>query len=146
MPDLDVVEGLRSWSRGDYAEEAGVELLVRAFAGRFIDPNWPWIRPCDRAGWYWVDTDSIPANWGVLSGGERRVLSVAAALIGDLPLDDLGTTLAGLDRTNLELVLAAVSHAGGSHQHSGLADDDGQLRLLRLPALFGWPAEPSRIG
>jgi hypothetical protein len=28
-----VIDGLRRWSRGAYAEEAAVELLVRAFGG-----------------------------------------------------------------------------------------------------------------
>ncbi|GAA3630995.1 hypothetical protein [Microlunatus ginsengisoli] len=146
MPDLDVVEGLRSHARGDYAQEAGVELLVRAFGGRFTDQGWPWIQAGDRPGWYWVDADAILANWGVLSGGECRVLAVAAALVGYGPLDELGATLSGLDRRNLELVLAAMAHAGGSHQHAGLADDNGRLRLVRLPAVIGWPDAPARVG
>ncbi len=146
MADLDVVEGLRSWARGDYAEEAGVELLVRAFGGRFADPGWPWIQACDRPGWYWVDAECMPANWGVLSRGERRVLALVAGLIADVPVEQLGLSLSGLDRSNLRLILAAIAHASGSHQHSGLSDDNGQLRLVQLPTLFGWPAEPSRIG
>jgi hypothetical protein len=145
MLDLDVVEGRRSWAREDLAEEAAVELLVRSFRGRFADLDWPWIRSCDRRGWFWVDADVMPDNWGALSGGEQRILALVAALMGSLPIDDLGLAFAGLDRTHLELVLAAVAHAGGSHQFSGISEDDGQLRLVRLDSLFSWPGEPARV-
>ena len=46
-----VVDGLRRWARGAYAEEAAVELLVRSFGGRFCSTGYPWVRRCDRPGW-----------------------------------------------------------------------------------------------
>lgn len=142
MDGREIVEGLRSWARGCYAEEAGVELLVRAFDGRFADRDWPWIRACDRPGWFWVDADAIIVHSGALSGGERRILALVAALIGNIPLEDLGSVVSGLDRRHLQLVLAAVAHAGGSHQHSEFQARDGRVGFDRLPALIGWPTEP----
>jgi hypothetical protein len=40
----DTAAGLRDWARGMYATEAAVELLLRAFAGRFAHADQPWIR------------------------------------------------------------------------------------------------------
>ena len=36
-----VIDGLRRWARGAYAEEAAVELLVRSFGGRFCSTGYP---------------------------------------------------------------------------------------------------------
>lgn len=139
MVDSVTVSGLRAWARGAYAEEAGVELLVRAFGGRFAQQGCPWIRPCERAGWFWVDTEAITSSSDGLSGGERRVLAVVASLIGSDPLESFDWLLAGLDRDNLTLVLAALSHAGGSHQHTDLIQTGDGVSFTRLPALVEWP-------
>ncbi|MBO0811931.1 MAG: hypothetical protein J2P23_07775 [Microlunatus sp.] len=135
------IAGLRSWARGAYAEEAAVELLARAFGGRFASASWPWIRPCDGTGWYWLDPDAIWTGSGALSGGERRLLNVVAALVGGQPIADLGGTLAGLDRRNQQLVLAAFAHAGGSHEHTVMIMAADGLPLWEQPgALVEWPA------
>ncbi|QDP94799.1 hypothetical protein FOE78_01690 [Microlunatus elymi] len=134
------VAGLRAWARGSYAEEAAVELLARSFGGRFASTGWPWVQQCDRAGWFWLNPDAIWTGSGALSGGERRLLNVVAALVGGQPLTDLGGILAGLDRQNLALVLAAFAHAGGSHEHALLImTADGQPSFDRPGALIGWP-------
>jgi hypothetical protein len=47
-----------------------------------------------------------------------------------------------LDRANLDLVLAAIAHAGGSHQHSDVrANKDGSMSLHPgyLDSLHAWP-------
>ena len=91
-------------------------MLIRGFDGRFADPGCPWVHPT--ASGHWIDFDSIPAQFGALSGGEQRFLQIAAALNdGDVEVN-LGRCLAGLDRKHVHLVLAAVSHAAGTHQHS----------------------------
>jgi hypothetical protein len=139
------VAGLRAWARGSCAEEAAVELLARAFSGRFASTSWPWVKSCDRPGWFWLDPDAIWTGTGVLSGGERRMLNAIAALLGGQPLSDLGGTLAGLDRANLGLLLAAFAHAGGSHEHAMLIlNDDGRLAGIDRPgALVAWPDVPA---
>ena len=134
--------GLRSWARGLYPLEAAVELLAQAFGGRFANPGLPWIQPCDQSGWWWLDpwqiTDDALAG---LSGGEQRVLRIAASLAGGPPVG-LADNLPGLDRDLMHLVLAAMAHANGSHEHPGILIDhnrgvakvDGQL-----PSLHPWP-------
>lgn len=118
-------QDLREWAKGIYTIEAAVELLIRFQSGRFVAEGEPWIvapreerRGNMRSG-YWLDVDQLTAEAtaaAVLSGGERRVLSVAASLAGGSPID-LADAVSGLDRETLDLVLAAIAHAGGSHEH-----------------------------
>jgi len=138
--------GLRTWARGGYAAEAAVELLVRAMDGRSASPDWPWVRANPISGWYWIDPDAIIAGSGRLSGGERRLLAVVAALVGGPPLSDLADVLAGLDRSNLALVLAAFAHAGGSHEHTLLQFTDAGPEFDRPGALVDWPSTDQRGG
>jgi len=111
----DLPDQLRAWARGSYGLEAATELLLRYRGGRFARPGWPWIKDTDARPW--VDFAAVPEGAGALSGDERRVLLIAASFAEAEPVD-LGDTLAGLERKSLSLVLAAVSHAGGSHQHT----------------------------
>lgn len=142
--------GLRSWAKGLYPLEAAVELLVRAFDGRFARPGNPWIQPCDQPGWWWLDvTRLVDDQFGHLSGGEQRMLRIVASLAGGEPVS-LAENVTGLDRELTELVLATIAHAGGSHEHPdihidlehGFAAQNGLL-----PSLHPWPEpakEPSR--
>ena len=143
---IQVTDALRAWAKGIYPIEAGVELLIRtALAGAGA----PWIRPnADVPDRWWVDVDQISADTiGVYSGGQQRVLRIAAALMGGEP-SNLYEDVAGLDREHLALVLAAIAHAGGSHEHSGdlQPDPEGRWNLngvrhgfSRLPSLYPWP-------
>lgn len=132
--------GLRVWARGCYAEEAAVELLVRAFGGRLAASGCPWVRPGARPGRFSLDPDAISKFSRGLSGAEQRVLAVVAALAGNQPVNDLPAVLSGIDRPHLGLILAALAHAGGSHQQSDLLfARDGSCTVVGLPALVGWP-------
>jgi hypothetical protein len=144
----DTSTGLRAWASGIYPLEAGVELLIRTSGGRFAGAGQPWVQP--GRGWWWVDvTELNEANFGVLSGGEARMLRIAASLLGGAPVD-LHTAIPGLDRDHVQLVLAAVAHASGSHEHTGglVADPLGRLvgrdgirmSFERLESLYPWPA------
>jgi hypothetical protein len=139
--DLDpgVVRGLRRWACGLLGLEAAVELLLRSWGGWFATPGWPWIRV--ENGCVWLDPDQIPANAAELSGGEQRVLAVVDALASGRPLPDLAGVLAGLDRATLELVIAAMAHAGGSHSHSAMVRGSapGRAVIEVLPPLVAWP-------
>lgn len=125
------VAGLREWASGLYPLEAATELLIRA---GFAQSWRPWVAPCypdgdqDRAHWHWIDFEAIPEMIGDMSGGQQRVLRLAASLgAGGVPVS-LNDDLSGLDRRLSALVLAAFSHALGTHQSGG--------------ALFAWP-EPA---
>lgn len=93
----EIHEALRRWAKGLYPLEAGVELLVQAFDGRFANPWQPWVQRDDDRGWWWIDVAQMTEdNYGALSGGETRLLRIAASLLGGASVD-LGEILAVLD-------------------------------------------------
>jgi len=137
--------GLRLWAKGLYPLEAAVELLVRAFDGRFARPGNPWIQECDQPGWWWLDvTQLVDEQIGHLSGGEQRLLRIVASLAGGEPVS-LAENVPGLDRELIDLVLAAIAHAGGSHEHQDIrVEHDRGVAVLNggLPSLHLWPESP----
>lgn len=140
---MEFDEKLRSWAEGLHHLEAATELLIRAFSGRFASPANPWVVMED--GELWIDFPAIPDYIGGLSDAERRLLLLTASLGGGAPVD-LSEVLPGMDRHNLELVLAAVSHAGGTHEHSTLEyNPDGTHSISRQTSLHPWPARREQV-
>ena len=137
MTEPSTAAGLREWARGMYATEAAVELLIRSFDGRFADAGQPWIR--HRPGGFWLDTDALKEMTGAMSSGVERVLAVVRALAACEPLADLPGVLAGVDRVNLMLLLAALSHASGSHEHSLVRRDGSTASYYRPGPIVPWP-------
>ena len=136
----DVAHRLRTWAAGSHPLAAAIELLIRAFDGRFARADQPWIR-VEPNGHVWLDDEVLHAGLRPLSGGERRVLDVVCALANDRRTIGLADTLAGLDRTHLNLVLAACAHAAGSHEHAELVVDPhtGGPQLVVLGSAHPWP-------
>jgi hypothetical protein len=114
-------DALRAQAEGLHACEAATELLIG---------HGSWLHRADFVDEF-VHTDTEPRdgivmsaiNWpeaitaleaGRLpcSGGERRILAIAASLAEGLPVD-LRDALIGLDSANINLVAAAVLHANG---------------------------------
>lgn len=134
-PDPDPVPGslaalaaaLRASASGLYCAEAGTELLIAC-------QSWLWrsdfTTACittghglgDGAVMAVIDWDTAigELNGGGLacSGGEGRMLRLAASIAGGIPVD-LREALPGLDRANLALAATAVVHAGG-HRGAGI--------------------------
>lgn len=103
---------LRAWARGMYTTEAGTELLIRAFGGRFAAPGQPWIHGVN-TGRPFVDFSEIPDFIGGCSGGEHRYLLLASSLGGGNIEVDLGDIMPGLDFELQDLALEGLRHAGG---------------------------------
>lgn len=134
---MTTIEALRAWAAGSYADSAAVELLAHAFDGRFARAGHPWMGT-DASGRTWLDGDALRAASGV-SGGERQVLALVAALIDEQPVE-IVDVVSGLDRHHLDLVLAALAHAGGSHEHAVVVlDPDGAAHLSSPGSLHPWP-------
>lgn len=133
---------LRAWAKGSHALVAATELLLRAFNGNYAKPGNPWVIKEEDDGNLWINFEAIPENLGGQSSGERRFLLIAASL-ADVGVEvNLGDVLPGLDRKSLDLVLAAVAHAGGSHEHSDFVTNaDGSQTIERLSTLYPWPNE-----
>ena len=141
-----VAERLRTWAKGMYNVEAATEMLLRAFNGRFASRGNPWIE--GDATDCWVDFAVIPDHIGALSGGEQRYLMIAASLGAANTPVDLSYSASGLDRGLTALVLAAISHASGSHSHAEFLPtelEDGTMTInlesprIELGPLFPWP-------
>jgi hypothetical protein len=147
---LDLESALLRAAVGDYAAEAAVLLLADsghwlprlqaaglvsiALDGDAVDGG-PW------AAVLWGDLDgALRAGRISGTGGERRLLRAAASLAEGQPVD-LADLTAGLDREELTLLLAALAHAAGSHEHHDVVRDgdglsqDGPL----LGPVVAWP-------
>ncbi|WP_353113272.1 hypothetical protein [Microbacterium sp.] len=106
----DTYTRLSCWAAGSLTDTAAVELLGSALGGRLL--NGPWIRH-DEHGNAWFDPQSAVADSGYLSGGERRVLAIAASLIApDSPVD-LGDAITGIDSDTAQHVLHTLALAAG---------------------------------
>ena len=112
-----ITAALRARAAGLYPDEAGTELLIshgglltrddfRAFvhAGTSITDG---ITPMA-----WIDWDAAISAQLPLSGGERRLLLLAASIAGGIPAS-LRDAIPGLDHRNLKLLITAIQHAAG---------------------------------
>jgi hypothetical protein len=147
--DLDEVEvALLNAAVGDYAAEAGVLLLAndgywlaRLRAAGMITVE---AEPVGGELWArieWAELDDARAD-GRLPGSPEglAVLRVAVSLADGRPVD-LAEVAVALDRRTLGLVLAALAHAAGSHDHCAPAGH-GADADFRLGPLIAWPARP----
>ncbi len=96
----------------------------------------------DEQGRSWIDFEAIPEHMDGLSGGEHQFMMIAASLGGEEQVA-LSDVIPGLDRALLDLVLAALAHAAGSHQDSVILEKpEGVLGFERADTLHPWPKEP----
>lgn len=141
------IAGLRAWAKGAYGLEAAVELVIRAMGGRLL-----FLMECndDRFDglWSWIEWATVPERIGRLSGGEQRLALTACSLAGVHPEGFSLGDVAGLDRDNLALVLAAISHAAGTHEQRLIRPvqlADGRVVHAQEEGyagpLFPWPGE-----
>lgn len=133
-----LLAGLRAWAHGSRTTEAAVELLIRH--QRAIHARAPWLNVTED-GVCSIDVDALRWHSGAWSGGEQRVVRIACSLLGGDPvrLDD---DISALGRPEMDLVLAALSHAAGADQSVDIrVDEDGRphLHVLDLGPLHPWP-------
>lgn len=110
---------LRYWALGVYDVEAAVDLYLDCGLGARLG--------VPEGG---IDFTALLHQWqDLLSGGERRMLSICASLTDAQFTVSLSEVLTSLDQRNQQLVLTALAHAMGQ----------------RPP---GWvrPHEPERAG
>jgi hypothetical protein len=150
LDPLDLESALLRAAVGDYAAEAAVLLLAnsgqwlpRLQAAGLIDialdgdaaGGGPW------AAVLWGDLDHALRTGAIAgTGGELRLLRAAASLADGQPVD-LADLTAGVDRAELTLLLAALAHAAGSHEHADMAGDPDGLPHDggALGPVVGWP-------
>lgn len=138
MSLAEIVRQLRDGAQGSPPMRAGVEVLLRAFDGRFGHPSRPWI-VTESDGHMWVDADALQDDTGAMSGGERRILVMVAARIDEGPVDVVDV-VTGLDRANLQLVLASLAHDAGWHERAEVTNRPaGVSHLTRPGPIVAWP-------
>jgi hypothetical protein len=130
-------QALRDWASGLLPLEAATELLIRAgFAGE----SRPWVHYDADSDRPWINFDSITEYIGGMSGGEQRLVRIAASLGADFPII-LADELSGLDRDWLSLVLAAVAHTGEAHKAGQTIEViAGSPQFVDVPPLYTWSA------
>ena len=107
---------LRACAAGLCHSEAGTGLLIRH--GTFLarpdfaaciceDTSFADGTPMAAIDWDAAITAQLP-----ISGGERRILQLAASIAGGTPAS-LRESIPGLDNRNLEPVITAIRHAAG---------------------------------
>jgi hypothetical protein len=154
LDPIDLESALLRAAVGDYTSEAAVLLLANA--GHWL----PALAAADLITVETDDDDTAPPTgqvpgiaWAAItwtdlelalaagriegSSGQLHILRAAASIADGRPVD-LGDTASGLDRRYLQLLLAALSHAGGSHEHRDI--DAAGLPSGPLPPLASWPA------
>jgi hypothetical protein len=112
-------QALRACARGIGHHEAGTSLLINSghwlhrddFTSRFIEHGTSGGTPMAATDWEAAIT-ALHAGRLPASGGERRVLLLAASIAGGTPVS-LCDTLVGIDRRNASLIVSAVTHATG---------------------------------
>jgi hypothetical protein len=115
----DLTAALRACAAGLYPLEAGAELLIANgtflhrddFTTRFITHGTSVGTPMAAIDWEAAATalhsGSLPC-----SGGERRILQLAASLAAGTPVS-LRDTVTGLDNDNTARLITAIRHASG---------------------------------
>ncbi|MGB5759090.1 MAG: hypothetical protein WBM50_19410 [Acidimicrobiales bacterium] len=106
-----LADKLNSYAFGIPHLEAASHILTRSLQGRLLDT----------LQLAWEDDEAAEIDWpatlagaGYLSGGERRLLALAASLGSGHPVD-LVDALTGLDTWNAQVVVDAIAHAAGVH-------------------------------
>ena len=89
-----VLSGLRRWAAGSATDMAAVELLVLVAEGRLLRASAPWVRPCVRPGWFWLDPAPLAQLPARLQNRDRQLVALAVALLGE-------TRSAGTRRTGI---------------------------------------------
>ena len=123
--NADLAEALRAGADGIGALQAGTGLLIdhatfldrQDFTSRFV---WQAVSASDGvtavASIDWQAAITALDTGGLAcSGGERRMLKLAASLADGIPVD-LRDTVTGLDQRNMSLLVSAILRASGRHR------------------------------
>ena len=120
---------LAAWAEGTYTTEAAVGLLTHAVRGHWlgrrdfltacvwaVDDAWSRHGQVPMAVIDWDDVTAFLAGGAGGSSGEMSVLRTAASLAGQ-DTGPLCEVTSSLDEGNLGLVLDAIAHRAGWHEH-----------------------------
>jgi len=132
MTTSSLQAALRAGADGRCAPDAGTGLIIARGA---------WAERCDFGCFIHHGTGTAAIDWeaaiaaldaGALpgSGGEKRMLRLAASLADDIPVR-LGDAVTGIDQRNVGLLVKAILHACGQHQFPRLPHLRSRARARR---------------
>ena len=78
-----VLSGMRQWAAGSATDMAAVELLALVAQGRLLRGSAPWVQPCARPGWFWLDPGPLAQLPARLRDRDRQLVALAVALLGE---------------------------------------------------------------
>ena len=78
-----VLSGLRRWAAGSATDMAAVELLALVSEGRLLRGSAPWVQPCARSGWFWLDPGPLAQLPARLRDRDRQLVALVVALLGE---------------------------------------------------------------
>lgn len=146
MSELE--DAVRRWAQGVYPVEAGAELLIRQ--GKAIRESAPWLQEIGPEGgqrMVAIDTEILWDKSGAWSGGEQRVVNIALSLLDSEFTVKLHNAVSGLDADHVELVLAAMAHAAGSHEARRPIIEGSKLSGYTEPVnAYPWPEQLNTLG
>ena len=76
-----IAVGLRRWAAGSATDAAAVELLALVAGGRLLSRSSPWVQPCGRLGWFWLDPEQLVLLQARLVGVDRHLVALVIALL-----------------------------------------------------------------
>ena len=136
MNAAEIAPMLRAWAQGMYVDEAAVGLLIchghwltrRDFRAQCVDAlqdGWTRDGVASLASIDWTAAVKL-AESGPCSSSEKAMLLTACSLAG-VDAGPLSTLTRSLDHANLTLVLQAIAHRAGWHEHSFMTAVTGHL-------------------
>jgi ABC-type branched-subunit amino acid transport system ATPase component len=135
MEPMTLHSQLRQSAQGMRSTAAATELLIRT---GYAKAGHPWIMLED-PNRPWIDFQGLTARIGALSGGQQRILRIAASIGASVPIV-LGDEISGLDYDQARLALAAIAQASGYTEPTRRVEIvDDQVVHGTNPALIGWP-------
>ena len=123
MTTTSLATAPRACAAGLYPLEAGVGLLIAHgtflrrgdFTTRFILHGTSAGTTRTAAVDWDAATTALAAGELPCSGGEKRILKLAASLADGIPVD-LSDAVTGLDQHNIQRLITAIRHASGQRQ------------------------------
>ena len=106
---LSLADKIIAGAAGSPTTQAAAIIVTEAVHGRLLEQL---ALSSTGADWAEINWPATVRTTGHLSGGERRLIALAASLATGEPVD-LNDTLTGLDSTNARVVLEAIGYAMG---------------------------------
>ena len=108
-PTTTLAERLVNSAKGYYPAESAALIITQAIRGILPDKLAPAINDHPDVGRAFIDWEHAVEISGAFSGGERRIINLAASLASPHNIN-AGDVLSGLDDTNARIVLEGLAH------------------------------------